>query len=86
MVRAKVKTVDGNEDVEAYTVREFNPPEINFESLRRGRKSYLFSADFAVFDSETSHIGEVDGWIYQWAVKFYGYYIVGRNPSEFIAL
>ena len=86
MLRAKVKTVDGSEDVEAYTVTEFNPPEINFESLRRGRKSYLFSADFAVFDSETSHIGEVDGWIYQWAVKFCGYYIIGRKPSEFITL
>lgn len=85
-MKSEVKTAEGTEEITAVNVQEYNPGNVKFEKMQRGRKYYLYSAQYAVLDTETSHKGEFDGWIYQWAFKFCGQYVYGRTPSEFIDL
>ena len=83
---SRVKTVNGYQKIIAVDADncEFKP--VNFSKQKRGKTYYLWSNDFAVFDSETSHDNLDRGWIYQWSFKFQGQYIYGRRPSEFIKL
>ena len=83
---SRVKTVNGYQKIIAVDVDncEFKP--VVFSKQKRGKTYYLWSNDFAVFDSETSHDNLDRGWIYQWAFKFQGQYVYGRKPSEFITL
>lgn len=87
MIKSHVKTIDGEEPVTAYTVEEAADrlPALVFKHRRRNRKTYYYATEYAVLDTETSHVGDV-AWIHQWAVKLCGLYIIGRKPSEFIAL
>lgn len=88
MLKSKVKTVDGWEEVTAYSVDECAAflPKLKFLTKRRNKQSYLYATEHATFDTETSHDGENAGWIYQWAFHLAGLYVVGRRPSEFIRL
>ena len=86
MIESRVKTKEGYEDITAYTGEECELPILNFIQLRRNKKTYKYAADFMVFDSETSHIDDTCGWVYQWAIKLRGLYVYGRKPSEFIEL
>lgn len=86
MIKSKVKTKTGDEDIIAYSVNEYRPQTVAFKSIQRNHKYIDFSTSYMTLDTETSHINDEDSWIYQWAVKFRGSYIYGRRPSEIIAL
>lgn len=88
MIDAKIKTADGWEDIAAYSVDECAAvfPRLRFLTKRRNKQSYLYATDYAVFDTETSHDDKAAGWVYQWAFRLCGLYVVGRRPSEFIRL
>lgn len=86
VIQSKVKTKDGYEDITAYTTEEVTLPDLDFIDAYRGRKRVRACADYAVFDSETSHYKTDCAWIYQWAVKLGGAYIYGRTPAEFVRL
>lgn len=86
MIKSKVKTKTGDEDIIAYSVDEYKPPALAFRSIQRNHKYIDFATSYMTLDTETSHINDEDSWIYQWAVKFRGSYIYGRRPSEIIAL
>lgn len=85
-MRSQVKTRDGREEITAYSVEEVRFPSLHFSKMSRNRTVYLYSDDFAVADTETSHAGESAGWIYQWAFKLRDTYVYGRKPSEFVTL
>lgn len=86
MIRSKVKTIDGHEEIEAYTWSDAPLEKTAFRGWRQNKRTFIYSTDYAVFDSETSHSDLITAWIYQWAVKWRGVYIYGRKPSEFIHL
>lgn len=86
MIKSRVRTRDGDEEITAYSVDEVQLPALEFVDAYRGKKRVLACADYAVLDTETSHAGLDIGWIYQWAVKLGGVYIYGRTPSELIDL
>lgn len=86
MIDSEVKTKDGREQIKAYTVEEFEPSMCMFRPLQRNHKFKYYATDYMTLDTETSHDGDEDAWIYQWAVKFQGRYIYGRKPSEIIDL
>lgn len=86
MITSKVKTKDGEEEIKAFTVDEFKPGMLIFKELQRNHTFKEYATDFMTLDTETSHKGEDDAWIYQWAVKFQDQYIYGRRPSEIIRL
>ena len=84
MIASRVKTKDGYEDIIAYKSREVRLPVLNFIKIRRGKKNYKFASTFMVLDTETSHVDETAGWVYQWAIKLKGVYLYGRTPSELV--
>lgn len=86
MLNSKIKTIDGSEEITAYTYEEAPLPELHFEKQRRKKMIYLYAAEYAVFDSETSHIKDQYGWIYQWSLLIGDVYIYGRTPSDFVNL
>ena len=86
MVKSKVKTKEGDEDIIAYDINEFTPNMLLFKDIQRNHKFISFATDYMVLDTETSHINDEDSWVYQWAVKFQDQYIYGRTPSEIIDL
>lgn len=86
MINARVKTRDGYEDVTAYFWDEGDLPVIPFHWKRKAKKKIWFGVNFCVCDTETSHIDDEKGWIYQWAVKIKNTYFCGRTPSELINL
>lgn len=86
MIKSKVKTKDGEEVIQAFTVEEFRPGMLIFKDLQRNHKYKKYATDYMTLDTETSHINLDDSWVYQWAVKFQGQYIYGRKPSEIIKL
>lgn len=83
---SKVKTIDGDEVIEAFTTSEVKLQKASFSKMMRNKRTYLYCDEYAVLDTETSHIELDEGWIYQWAFKFNDQYIYGRKPSEFIQL
>ena len=86
MIKSKVKTRDGDEEIIAYTVEEFKPQLLTFKSLQRNHKFKDYATDYMTLDTETSHSNDEDSWVYQWAVKFQDQYIYGRTPSDLIRL
>lgn len=84
MLKSKVKTKTGDEQITAYRFDEFEPSMLVFTLIQRNHKYKYYANDFMVLDTETSHINDEDSWIYQWAIKFQGKYIYGRKPSEII--
>ena len=86
MIKSKVKTRDGDEEIIAYTVEEFKPQLLTFKSLQRNHKFKDYATDYMTLDTETSHINDEDSWVYQWAVKFQNQYIYGRTPSDLVRL
>lgn len=85
---SKVKTADGHEEIQAYSVSDCRDhlPKLKFNKKRRNRRTYLYATDYMTLDTETSHAGERCGWVYQWAVKLKDVYIYGRKPSELVEL
>ena len=84
MINSKVKTKDGYEPITAYFVSEAVLPDLQFVDCYRGKRRILSCADYAVFDSETSHYGLDCAWIYQWAFLLGGVYVYGRTAAEFV--
>ena len=68
MIKSKVKTKTGDEDIIAYCVDEYEPQAIAFRSVQRNHKFVDFATSYMTLDTETSHINDEDSWIYQWAV------------------
>lgn len=44
------------------------------------RKRYISEPIF--LDTETSHFGEHEGWIHQWAFQWYDFFVIGRNALQ----
>lgn len=86
MIDSYVKTKNGKEIIKAYTPYEVELPLLTFKSLQRNHKVIKYATDYAVLDTETSHIDLLTGWIYQWAVKIKKTYIYGRTPEELLDL
>lgn len=94
MIKSKVKCKEGkkpnityyDEPITAYSVREFEPRPVGFKSLQRNHKFIDYAVQFMTLDTETSHTGDSDAWVYQWAAKWQGQYIYGRTPSQIIKL
>lgn len=86
MIDSYVKTKKGKEHIKAYTVTECTLPMLTFKELQRNHNVKKYASDFAVFDTETSHIDLEYSWIYQWAFKIKSLYVYGRTPTEFIKL
>ena len=85
-IKSKEKDVDLYEDITAVSVTEYEPKLLFFKSIQRNHKYIDYATEYITLDTETSHLGDEDSWIYQWAVKFNGDYIYGRTPSEIIDL
>lgn len=86
MINSKVKTKEGYEPITAYTVNEVVLPDLPFVDCYRGKRRILSCAEYAVFDSETSHYGLECAWVYQWAFLLGGVYVYGRTAAEFVDL
>ena len=86
MVESHVKTKEGKEPIKAYSVNEVELPILTYKPLQRNHKIIKYATDYAVLDTETSHLDVFTSWIYQWAVKIKKTYIYGRKPTEFIDL
>lgn len=85
MIKSKVKTKEGTEDITAYAWNEVPLPVVTYQSVMRNHKQIKYGTDYMCLDTETSHI-ELDlGWIYQWAIKWGKLYIYGRTPSDLIS-
>ena len=58
--------------------------ELSF--VKKSKKSEIsYLNDYAVFDTETSHIDDIS-WIYVWGFYFNGQYVQRRTPSDFVSL
>lgn len=86
MIISRVKTKEGTEEITAYRPGEAPLPALAFGEIQRNHKIKKYATDYICLDTETSHIGEECGWIYQWAACLAGVYIYGRKPSEIIDL
>ena len=54
--------------------------------VKKSKKSEIsYLEDFAVFDTETSHVDDIS-WIYVWGFYFNGTYVKRRTPLDFVAL
>ena len=85
MLHSSVKTKTGEEKIIAYKPNELPLFDLHFHKKQRNKRVYLYAEEYATIDTETSHT-DCRAWVYQWAVKFNGYYIYGRKPSEIIEL
>lgn len=86
MIDSYVKTKNGRQKIRAYTVSECKLPVLNFKEQQKNHKMTKYATRYICLDTETSHINNETGWIYQWAVKFGSLYVYGRRPSEIIEL
>ena len=86
MIQSRVKTKTSYMNINAVDVEELLLRKLRFRRQYKNRKIYLYCEEFAVLDTETSHLDEESAWIYQWAVCFNKDFIYGRKPSEFIRL
>ena len=82
MIKSYVATRDGKEQITAYTGDEVKLPCLTFKSLQRNHKYRNYAKQFMCLDTETSHIDQTTGWIYQWASKWCDRYIYGRTPTQ----
>lgn len=86
MIKSRVKTKTGDKPIISYSVNEFKPHPVGFKSIQRNHKFIEYAVQYMTLDTETSHIGDEDAWVYQWAAKWRGEYVHGRKPSEIIKL
>lgn len=86
MITSYVKTKDGRQAIKAYTPAELKPPILTFKEIQKNHKIIKYATKYICLDTETSHINEATGWVYQWAAKLGGLYVYGRKPSEIIEL
>lgn len=86
MIESYVKTKNGREAITAYNINELKDrwPVICFKDLQKNHKITKYSTKYMCLDTETSHIDNLTGWVYQWAIKFGSLYVYGRKPSEII--
>lgn len=84
MIDSYVKTKNGRQAIKAYTPAEMRPPVLAFKDLQKNHKIIKYATKYICLDTETSHIDEATGWVYQWAAKLGGLYVYGRKPSEII--
>lgn len=89
MIKSKVLTKDGQEDIEIYTPSEYYTlplkPYKFIKSTNKKRPSLLIR--YISLDTETSHNHDELlplGWVYQWAFKFDNIYVGGRKPSQLL--
>lgn len=84
MINSYVKTKDGRQAITAYTPYEMRLPVLTFKDQQKNHKITKYATKYICLDTETSHIGDSKGWVYQWAAKLGGLYVYGRKPSEII--
>ena len=84
MIDSYVKTKKGKQAIKAYTPYEMKLPVLAFGEVQKNHKITKYATKYICLDTETSHINNTCGWIYQWAAKFGGLYVYGRKPSEII--
>ena len=84
MIQSYVKTKNGRQAIKAYTPSEMNLPVLAFKDVQKNHKITKYATKYICLDTETSHITNVCGWVYQWAAKLGGLYVYGRKPSEII--
>lgn len=85
MIEAELKTKDGSQAIKAYTGEEFSFPVLHFKKLQRNHKTSKFATHYMCLDTETSHIDDATGWIYQWSICLkQNLFVYGRKPSELI--
>ena len=83
-MKSSVITRDGREQITAYRYDDPKYPRLVFRSLQRKHKYTDWATDYMCLDTETSHLNDDVGWVYQWAIKFKDVYIYGRKPSQII--
>ena len=84
MLKSRVKTVNGDKNITAYSWNETPLPILNFKPLQRNRKIINYATNYMTLDTETSHVSNNQAWVYQWAIKVKNNYVYGRKPSELI--
>lgn len=84
MIDSYVKTKNGRKAIKAYTPAEMQLPVLIFKDQQKNHKITKYATKYICLDTETSHIGNTCGWVYQWAVKLGELYVYGRKPSEII--
>lgn len=62
----------------------FSYNNFNWLYKRRGKENHKYLNVVSCADTETSHIRDVMGWVYQWAILVGAEVVVGRKPSEFV--
>lgn len=84
MIDSYVKTKNGRKAIKAYTPDEMQLPVLIFKDQQKNHKITKYATKYICLDTETSHLGNTCGWVYQWAAKLGELYVYGRKPSEII--
>ena len=84
MIDSYVKTKQGRQAIKAYTPQEMKLPVLAFKAQQKNHKITYYATKHICLDTETSHITNTCGWVYQWAAKLGGLYVYGRKPSQII--
>lgn len=84
MIDSYVKTKNGRKAIKAYTPEEMQLPVLIFKDQQKNHKITKYATKYICLDTETSHLGNTCGWVYQWAAKLGELYVYGRKPSEII--
>ena len=84
MIDSYVKTKNGRKAIKAYTPAEMQLPVLIFKDQQKNHKITKYATKYICLDTETSHLGNTCGWVYQWAAKLGELYVYGRKPSEII--
>lgn len=84
MIDSYVKTKNGRKAIKAYTPDEMQLPVLIFKDQQKNHKITKYATKYICLDTETSHIDNTCGWVYQWAAKLGELYVYGRKPSEII--
>lgn len=84
MIDSYVKTKNGRKAIKAYTPEEMQLPVLIFKDQQKNHKITKYATKYICLDTETSHLGNTCGWVYQWAAKLGELYVYGRKPSGII--
>lgn len=88
MERIRIKTTEGYETVSCYDISEtprYKTALLRSRKFNRDTKDKeLYARNWICLDTETSHRGENDGWIYQWCIGYRteDYYTIGRTVND----
>lgn len=72
------KRIEGSKIVNNFTLQDFT-----FIKARGKKPNYC--SRWVSFDSETSHIKDICGWVYSWCAKFGNEIVLGRTPRDFLS-